>query len=404
MRLVHDESAVGAPAEYAQALLTPGRAVPAFPGSEWSGSSPLSVEQQRFHDEQFRPAFLAGEPIDVGINTGYVFEMCSELAGMLGTGPTAPREMRRLLRAYGRPRWEIADTYFLEGDFAAGYAEWGTFVPIPLYVNLAAPLGHPRLIALTVLHWAGNHITKRGVRGLGDVMDRLQAALDTFHDAHGVSIVEDFWSLLTATEPTAEMIDEIVAVAPDQLDAAGLREALAEPEPSSTAPGATFGGQDAIRHPIAWPAPWVDVGSRWWLLRAKCRQLLRSAENDHRADAGVPLVGQGWVSEMTLLREMQAAFPAERIVHQARPGWLGRQSLDIFLPERMVAVEYQGAQHTRPVGFFGGDEAFEAQLERDAMKRALCESAGCTLIEVHPDYRLADVVSQVQRAIDGTDD
>ena len=47
------------------------------------------------------------------------------------------------------------------------------------------------------------------------------------------------------------------------------------------------------------------------------------------------------------------------VVHHGRPEGLGRQHLDVWIPEWKVAVEFQGDQHDRPVGFFGGDEAFE---------------------------------------------
>lgn len=183
------------------------------------------------------------------------------------------------------------------------------------------------------------------------------------------------------------------------MDTAEVREILREVEPSRSSSLTAFFGMAGMEHPISWPEPWVEVGFRYRLLRAKARQLVRLAENDHRAGAGVPLVGQGWVSEMTLFREMQAAFPNEQIIHQARPGWLGRQSIDIFFPDRMVAIEYQGAQHSEPVEFFGGKDAFEAQQERDAMKRVLCESVGCTLIEVFPGYRLPELVETVSRAL-----
>lgn len=151
--------------------------------------------------------------------------------------------------------------------------------------------------------------------------------------------------------------------------------------------------------PIEWPAPWVGWDARRVLLTAKCIQVLRDAENAYRDGEGIPRVGEGWVSEMALLRELQVAFPHERITHQARPGWLAPQSLDIFFPERMIGVEYQGVQHTRPVEFFGGVDTFKTQLERDERKRDACDAFGCHLIEVHPGYVLADVVAKISELI-----
>lgn len=385
--------------DQAPALTHPGMPVPPTVISGPLSTDPqLDAVQQRFYDDHFRPAFLSGAPIDVGNAVGYVHKLWFELATGLGSDAEAPREIRRLLQAYG-PSWEVADTYFLEGNFEAGYAEWGVRVPQNLYVNLAATLGHPRLSAVTVLWWSDFHITKRGIRGRGDVMDRLQEGLDTFHDAHGTSVIEDFWDRLTADAVTNETLEEIITIAPGEMSREEVRQALADAPAAGAGQAIAFRGNAGIERPIEWPQPWTEPGVRWHLLREKCRQLVRSAENDHRADAGIPLVGQGWVSEMALLREMQAAFPDEVIVHQARPGWLGRQSLDIFFPDRMVAIEYQGAQHSRPVEFFGGDAAFEEQLERDATKRTLCAAVDCTLIEVFPDYRITDLVDTVAQAL-----
>lgn len=398
---MQDVSAPDPSNKFPQALVHPGVAVPTFGLAREAPADP--VEQESFYVSHFRPAFIAGAPLDVGKETGYVLRMRAELAGTVGADPTAPRELRRLLRAYGRPSREIAETYFLEGDFAGGYAAWGRRVPLSVYVNLASSLGHPRLNALTVFYWAGNHLTRRGVRGLEDVMDRLQAALDTFHDTHGHSIIEHYWTLLTAPEITDELLQEIPPAASGELDPEAIRQMLSEVPGGAGSSGRAFRGEAALERPIDWPEPWVELGARYGLLRAKSRQLVRSAENDHRAGAGVPLVGQGWVSEMTLLREMQAAFPDERVVHQARPGWLGRQSIDIFFPDRMLAIEYQGAQHSQPVDFFGGEAAFNAQRERDATKRALCATAGCRLIEVFPGYNLRELIGTVTIALESQD-
>lgn len=171
---MEESSSADTVSEVPQALVNPQREVPALAGpSQGVPLAEMNDEQSLFYENHFRPAFLAGTPIDVGQESGYVRAMGIELASEINSDPDAPKEIRRLLRAYGRPWWEIADTYFLDGDFASGYAVWGRRVPFGLYVNLAPSLGHPRISALTVLYWAGNHLTRRGIRGFEDVMDRL---------------------------------------------------------------------------------------------------------------------------------------------------------------------------------------------------------------------------------------
>ena len=66
--------------------------------------------------------------------------------------------------------------------------------------------------------------------------------------------------------------------------------------------------------------------------------------------------------------------------YQKRFDWLGRQSLDFYLPDYNVGVECQGRQHFEAVDYFGGDKGFKHILERDKRKKALCEKQGVKLL------------------------
>ena len=104
------------------------------------------------------------------------------------------------------------------------------------------------------------------------------------------------------------------------------------------------------------------------------KKITRDAENAIREKKGIPKVGEGWVSETRLFYLLQEKFPELEIVQHASPDWLGRQHLDIFFPKLNLAIEYQGAQHDRPIEFFGGEEAFEVLKKRDRRKKRLCKS------------------------------
>lgn len=130
-------------------------------------------------------------------------------------------------------------------------------------------------------------------------------------------------------------------------------------------------------------------------LRATIRDLSRLAENTLREEAGLPNVGEGWLSETRLYYELREALPHLRIVQHASPEWLGRQHLDIYFPDLECAVEYQGSQHEQPVAYFGGQEAFEEQRKRDRRKESLCTRHRVKLLHVCPGYDLASVVGQV---------
>ncbi len=63
-----------------------------------------------------------------------------------------------------------------------------------------------------------------------------------------------------------------------------------------------------------------------------------------------------------------------------------------------IGIEYQGAQHDKPVEFFGGQKAFEENLKRDERKRQLCEENGVKLIEVREGYNIDDLILLITNA------
>lgn len=59
-------------------------------------------------------------------------------------------------------------------------------------------------------------------------------------------------------------------------------------------------------------------------------------------------------------------------IEQKRFDWLEKQSLDFYLPKYKTAIECQGIQHFKSIDFFGGEESFQKQIDRDNKKRDLC--------------------------------
>ena len=70
---------------------------------------------------------------------------------------------------------------------------------------------------------------------------------------------------------------------------------------------------------------------------------------------------------------------------QKRFKWLGRQSLDFYLPEYKIGIEYQGAQHFENVKRFGGGKTLEKTQERDLRKQEKCKELGILLLYVVPE-------------------
>ena len=119
--------------------------------------------------------------------------------------------------------------------------------------------------------------------------------------------------------------------------------------------------------------------------------LVRSKDMDIRtakAEARRRLSISRWIREDELFRLVKILFPTKRILREATPRWLGQQRLDIYLPELELAIEHQGEQHYRPIGAFGGEQAFTKTLERDKRKRALCQENGITVVDIRFDAPL----------------
>ena len=71
--------------------------------------------------------------------------------------------------------------------------------------------------------------------------------------------------------------------------------------------------------------------------------------------------------------------------YQKRFKWLGRQSLDFYLPDYNVGIECQGEQHFFPIDFAGKGvewacKQFDELIKRDKRKKALCEKHGIKLL------------------------
>ncbi len=86
-----------------------------------------------------------------------------------------------------------------------------------------------------------------------------------------------------------------------------------------------------------------------------------------------------WKHELSLFHAIRKLYPDT--LYQYRPEWLGRQSLDLYIPSLETGIEYQGIQHYHPVEFFGGEDALLQRKELDQQKRLLCKENGIRLIE-----------------------
>ena len=66
-------------------------------------------------------------------------------------------------------------------------------------------------------------------------------------------------------------------------------------------------------------------------------------------------------------------------------GWLGKQSLDFFLPKYNIAIECQGEQHYKLVKIWGGENGLNKRKRLDEIKKEKCKEHNIKIIYVGED-------------------
>ena len=127
--------------------------------------------------------------------------------------------------------------------------------------------------------------------------------------------------------------------------------------------------------------------TNWRLARTKIRTKLTAED----------VIRPKWKHELTLFHAVRKRHPDT--LYQYRPEWLGRQSLDLYIPSLQTAIEYQGIQHYLPVEFFGGEEALTQRQELDRVKKELCASNSVKLIEW--PYSVDPTDGNIQKMLSG---
>jgi len=102
--------------------------------------------------------------------------------------------------------------------------------------------------------------------------------------------------------------------------------------------------------------------------------------NFYREKFNLPRIGEGWISETKLFELVKKYFQDYKVYFHYRQSWLNGLELDIFVPDKSLAIEYMGKQHYEPVNFFGGKLSHLAVIERDKLKKELCDKNGIHLI------------------------
>ena len=111
----------------------------------------------------------------------------------------------------------------------------------------------------------------------------------------------------------------------------------------------------------------------------KCGHKFWQQASSHLSGCGCP-----FCNESRLEKEVTNFLISKGVNHekQKKFDWLGRQSLDFFLPDYNIAIECQGIQHFEPIDFFGGESSLAEIVKRDNRKLSKCLSNNLKMIYV----------------------
>ena len=110
----------------------------------------------------------------------------------------------------------------------------------------------------------------------------------------------------------------------------------------------------------------------------KCGRKFKQTPNNHlNQKNGCPFCSQSKleVEIDNLLRSNDISFEKQK-----RFPWLGRQSLDFYLPEYNIGIECQGIQHYESVEQYGGEKRLSNQIKADEKKYRLCTENGVKIV------------------------
>jgi len=111
----------------------------------------------------------------------------------------------------------------------------------------------------------------------------------------------------------------------------------------------------------------------------KCEYKFWQNASSHLSGVGCPSCNESKLEkEVTkYLNELDIAYEKQKKFE-----WLGRQSLDFYLPDYNIAIECQGIQHFEPKDWFGGVDGFKIIVDRDNRKLKKCLSNNIQMIYV----------------------
>ena len=110
--------------------------------------------------------------------------------------------------------------------------------------------------------------------------------------------------------------------------------------------------------------------------------------NDHIRWCGCPICKQSNLEKEIMNKLEDEKIPYICQCNNKTFSWLGRQTLDFYLPLQKIAIECQGRQHFEPIDYFGGEYEFSKCIKRDMKKKKLCDNNNISVKYYATDLRI----------------
>jgi hypothetical protein len=134
-------------------------------------------------------------------------------------------------------------------------------------------------------------------------------------------------------------------------------------------------------------------------LKDEIKLLSRESENQYRKNKNLPQIGENWIEETLLYYKIKEDFSKLLVIQHGRPKFLGQQHYDVWIPKIKIAIEYQGEQHFKPIDYFGGEDAYKNQNERDKRKYNISIENGVDIIYVLKGYNYNEIVEKIKNKL-----
>jgi hypothetical protein len=347
-------------------------------------------KQKEFY-EYFRSAFLQSNVIDVKSNNNYVFTLYYDLIDNYKQDHidihTLARHLTTLSEYYTITRAYAQEFLVREFECLGLYEESWELIKKNQYQNLKSYWDYEQIFqrslidASLVCSCGISHLTSFGQKNIEIVKNYILTSIQEYENNAGTSFFHNFFS----RDQYFKEIDG--QYSPEYYRKFFLNDEDFEEYYSYDTKNEKTGYSRDIRFVVE------------HAVNNQLRVILRNAEQICRRELGLPLIGEGWISETELYYKIKDQFPECSIVHHGSPKWLGRQHFDIYFPNENIAIEYQGLQHYQPVEFFGGIEGFEKAKERDEKKKKLAEANGCTLLYFDESSNYNDLIEVIKKKL-----